>query len=53
MKQIGLAVIQYIQDYDERFPMSLYETTQNNQRCLFTVYHAGCGKIEGDAQNRV
>jgi prepilin-type N-terminal cleavage/methylation domain-containing protein len=40
MKQIGLAVIQYIQDYDERFPMSLYETTQNNQRCLFTVYHA-------------
>ncbi|MCS6919832.1 MAG: DUF1559 domain-containing protein, partial [Fimbriimonadales bacterium] len=40
MKQNALAVLQYIQDYDERFPMSLYQTTQNNQPCLFTLYNA-------------
>jgi prepilin-type N-terminal cleavage/methylation domain-containing protein len=40
MKQIALAVIQYIQDYDERFPMSIYLTVQNNQPCIFTLYNA-------------
>jgi prepilin-type N-terminal cleavage/methylation domain-containing protein/prepilin-type processing-associated H-X9-DG protein len=40
MKQNALAVLQYIQDYDERFPMSIYLTTQNNQPCIFTLYNA-------------
>jgi len=40
MKQNALAVLQYIQDYDERFPMSIYLATQNNQPCIFTLYNA-------------
>ena len=40
MKQNALAVLQYIQDYDERFPMSLYLAIQNNQPCIFTLYNA-------------
>ncbi|MDW8051000.1 MAG: DUF1559 domain-containing protein [Armatimonadota bacterium] len=41
LKQIGLAVMQYINDYDEKFPMSIYRATDsNNQPCLFTLYHA-------------
>jgi len=35
MKQIALGVLQYVQDYDERFPFSIYLTVQNNQPCIF------------------
>ncbi|MEJ5296245.1 MAG: prepilin-type N-terminal cleavage/methylation domain-containing protein [Fimbriimonadales bacterium] len=40
MKQIALGVLQYVQDYDERFPFSIYLTVQNNQPCIFTLYNA-------------
>ncbi len=40
MKQNALAVLQYIQDYDERFPMSIYLAVQNNQPCVFLLYNA-------------
>ena len=40
MKQIALGVLQYVQDYDERFPFSIYLGSQNNQPCIFTLYNA-------------
>ncbi len=41
LKQIGLAVMQYINDYDERFPMSIYLAAEpNGSPCLYTLYHA-------------
>ncbi len=40
MKQIALGVLQYVQDYDERFPFSIYLSAQNNQPCIFTLFNA-------------
>ncbi|MCS6919729.1 MAG: DUF1559 domain-containing protein [Fimbriimonadales bacterium] len=40
MKQNALAVLQYVQDYDERFPFSMYAGLNNNSPCVFTLYHA-------------
>jgi len=40
-KQITLGGLQYIQDYDEAFPFSLYLTSNGaGGFCAFTVYHA-------------
>jgi prepilin-type N-terminal cleavage/methylation domain-containing protein len=40
-KQITLGGLQYIQDYDEAFPFSLYMTSNGaGGFCAFTVYHA-------------
>ncbi|MCS7209731.1 MAG: DUF1559 domain-containing protein [Fimbriimonadales bacterium] len=41
MKQIALGVLQYVQDYEEKFPFSMYASVNNNnQPCVFTLYHA-------------
>jgi prepilin-type N-terminal cleavage/methylation domain-containing protein len=37
IKQFALAVFQYVQDYDETYPMSVYRSRVNNQECAFTV----------------
>ncbi|MDW8107211.1 MAG: prepilin-type N-terminal cleavage/methylation domain-containing protein, partial [Armatimonadota bacterium] len=40
-KQITLGGLQYIQDYDESFPFSIYMAPNNaGSFCAFTVYHA-------------
>ncbi|MCS7208123.1 MAG: DUF1559 domain-containing protein [Fimbriimonadales bacterium] len=40
-KQITLGGLQYVNDYDETFPFSLYMTPNNaGSFCAFTVYHA-------------
>ncbi|MCW5933384.1 MAG: prepilin-type N-terminal cleavage/methylation domain-containing protein [Fimbriimonadia bacterium] len=39
MKQVSLSVLQYVQDYDESFPMSIYLTNQGGN-CIFTLYNA-------------
>ncbi|CUU34860.1 prepilin-type N-terminal cleavage/methylation domain-containing protein/prepilin-type processing-associated H-X9-DG domain-containing protein [Armatimonadetes bacterium DC] len=41
-KQVTLGMLQYLQDYDESFPFSIYATFQgpNNALCAYTVYHA-------------
>lgn len=39
-KQLNTAVMQYINDYDERFPMKWYDATVMNTPCVYTVYHA-------------
>lgn len=41
-KQITLGALQYIQDYEESFPFSIYMTTGQAPAtfCAFTVYHA-------------
>jgi prepilin-type processing-associated H-X9-DG protein len=38
MKQLGLAVMQYVQDYDELFPLSLYVAAENGAPCTMTYY---------------
>jgi len=40
MKQLALGALQYVQEYDERFPFSIYLSTQNNQPCIFTLFNA-------------
>jgi prepilin-type N-terminal cleavage/methylation domain-containing protein/prepilin-type processing-associated H-X9-DG protein len=41
MKQAGLGVIQYLQDYDETYPMSVYRARNNqNQECAYTMLSA-------------
>ncbi len=40
VKQITLGMLQYLQDYDEAFPFSIYMTNQGSGFCAFTVYHA-------------
>lgn len=40
MKNLALAAMQYVQDYDERFPFSIYLTVQNNSPCIFTLFNA-------------
>jgi len=41
MKQAGLGVMQYIQDYDETYPMSVYRArNQQNQECAYTMLAA-------------
>jgi prepilin-type N-terminal cleavage/methylation domain-containing protein len=41
MKQAGLGVIQYLQDYDETYPMSVYRGRNNqNQECAYTMLSA-------------
>ncbi|MCX7993096.1 MAG: DUF1559 domain-containing protein [Fimbriimonadales bacterium] len=40
MKQAGLGVFQYIQDYDETYPMSVYRARVNNQDCAYTMLAA-------------
>lgn len=39
-KQLGLAVMQYINDYNETYPMSVYLGSRNNQPCAFSVLSA-------------
>lgn len=41
-KQIVLGIVQYVQDYDEAFPFSIYATPQGpgGRPCAFTMYHA-------------
>lgn len=41
-RQLGTAFMGYIQDWDERFPMSIYQAVRpgSTQPCLFTVFHA-------------
>jgi len=41
MKQAGLGVQMYIQDYDETYPMSVYRARNNqNQECAYTMLSA-------------
>lgn len=41
LKQIALTVLQYVQDYDETFPMGIYATTNAlNQPCAVTLMSA-------------
>jgi prepilin-type N-terminal cleavage/methylation domain-containing protein len=41
-KQLTLAMLQYVNDYEERFPFSIYMVVQsgNPATCAYTVYHA-------------
>lgn len=36
-KQLGIAVMAYINDYDETYPMSVYLSFRNNQPCAYTM----------------
>ena len=38
VKQIGLATMMYVQDYDENFPMTLYLNFENTGPCLNTCW---------------
>lgn len=38
MKQIGLGLLQYAQDYDERFPAATFDTEANNWRVVTFPY---------------
>ncbi len=49
MKQFALAVYQYIQDYDETFPMSVYRSRVGNQECAFTMIAAIQPYVKNDA----
>jgi len=49
IKQFALAVYQYIQDYDETYPMSVYRSRVNNQECAFTVIAAIQPYVKNDA----
>lgn len=41
LKQQATAVLQYVQDYDERFPMAVYEPAiVSGQQCAFTLFDA-------------
>jgi len=38
-KQMGLATMMYVQDYDETFPIALYFTADASGPCTMTSYH--------------
>jgi prepilin-type N-terminal cleavage/methylation domain-containing protein/prepilin-type processing-associated H-X9-DG protein len=38
-KQMGLATLMYVQDYDETFPIGLYFTVGSSGLCSMTSYH--------------
>ncbi len=38
VKQIGLAAMMYVQDYDETFPTTLYMSFENGSPCLITCW---------------
>ena len=41
MKQIGLGIMQYVQDYDEHYPLAWYGQTADNSKTSFTQTQAG------------
>jgi len=49
IKQFALAVFQYVQDYDETYPMSVYRSRVNNQECAFTMIAAIQPYVKNDA----
>ncbi len=49
IKQFALAVFQYIQDYDETYPMSVYRSTSGGQPCAFTMIAAIQPYVKNDA----
>ena len=49
IKQFALAVYQYVQDYEETFPMSVYRASVGNQECVFTIIAAIQPYVKNDA----
>lgn len=41
MKQIGLGIMQYVQDYDEHYPLAWYGQTADSSKTSFTQTQAG------------
>ncbi|NCO34708.1 MAG: hypothetical protein AUJ92_03015 [Armatimonadetes bacterium CG2_30_59_28] len=47
LKQIGLSVLMYVQDYDERFPISGYQNQsgQTGVACMNGATEGGCANV--------